>query len=238
MVTVIATTVRLAGLGAALLALVRETFALRAPGTLPIARLVRRELGASVRVGDVIVCLAAGVLLVAAPVTWSIALGDAELTTDPQWQRAAILAVAATVVVKLLWVFFEELAFRAALITVVARRLPVSVAIAISAIAFAAAHGRDVGAAAVLFVDGIGFGVAYVATRSLRPPIAWHLGKNLAVWVLTGQSTMQFAALPWRLSGATTSVAVDLAFAVLVVGVMSLLLLRRQVSRLDQTVLS
>ena len=238
MVNAIATAVRFAGLGAALFALVRETFGLRAPGTLPIARLVRRELGARVPVGQLVICLAAGVLLVATPVAWSIALGDAELSADSGWQGAAILAVVATVGVKVLWVFFEELAFRAALITVVSRRLPVAVAVVISAIAFAAAHGRDAAAAAILFVDGVGFGVAYVATRSLRPPIAFHLGKNLAVWLFTGQSTMQFAALPWRLSGATTNSAVDLGFGVLVVSLASLLLLRRQVNQLDQTVLS
>ena len=45
-------------------------------------------------------------------------------------------------------------------------------------------------------LDGVGFGLACLATRSLWMPTAWHAAKNLAVWLLAGQGTMQFAAGP------------------------------------------
>jgi membrane protease YdiL (CAAX protease family) len=225
MVTTLAAATRLTGLGVALVALIRETWMLRAPGTLPIARLVQRELQSKLRTSQLGVCLAAGVLLAAAPIGWSIALGHATLTSDPQWRLASLIAVAATVVVKLLWVFFEELAFRAALITAVARRVGVPIAVVVSAVAFAAAHGRDPLSSAVLVADGLGFSVAYVTTRSIQAPIAWHLGKNLAVWLGTGQSTLQFAALPYRLVGAPNDAA-DLGFTILIVSLTSLALLR------------
>ena len=228
MVTTVLTAARVVGLFAALGALMRETWLLRAPGTLPIARLVQRELRPKLRAGQVALCTIAGVLLVAAPIGWSITLGDLELVRDPQWRLASILALVATVIVKVLWVLFEELAFRAAMITVLARRvgLGLGVTIAVSAAAFAAAHGRDAMSAAVLIVDGIGFGVAYVATGGIRAPIAWHLSKNLAVWILTGQSTLQFATLPWRLVGESPTAWVELSFAVLIVGLTSVLLMR------------
>ena len=230
---------RFLGLGLALAALILETLRLRAPGTLPIARLVQRELRARLSWRDLVMCFAAGVLLVLVPVVCSTALGSAEPTRDPQWRSVSAVAVLGTVAVKLLWVAFEELAFRAALIRQLASRTGILVAVAVSAIAFAAAHGRDALSAAVLTVDGIAFGVAYVATGAIRAPIAWHFGKNLAVWVLTGQSTMQFASLPWRLSGTTATSPIDLVAAVVVAGLTSLLLLRKHhASRLDRTVLS
>lgn len=224
MVTVLAAAARLSGLGAALVALVRETWKLRAPGTLPVVQLVRREVRAKPTPGQMALCAAAGILLAATPVAWSVALGDASFVTVPGWQLASLLPVVATVIVKVLWVFFEELAFRAALITALTRRVAIPVALAISALAFAAAHGRDALSTVVLAVDGIGFAVAYVATGSIRAPIAWHLGKNLAVWICTGASTLQFAPMPWRLAGEVSSYA-ELGFAMLLVALTSLALL-------------
>jgi membrane protease YdiL (CAAX protease family) len=226
MVTTVLTAARIAGLFAALAALMRETWLLRAPGTLPIARLVQREFRPKLGLGQLTLCIIAGVLLVAAPIGWSITLGHVELVRDPQWRLASILALVATVIVKVLWVLFEELAFRAAMIRVLARRTGIALAVAFSAAAFAAAHGRDAMSAAVLIVDGIGFGVAYVATGGIRAPIVWHLSKNLVVWLLTGQSTLQFATLPWRLVGESPTAWVELSFAVVIVGVTSAVLMR------------
>jgi membrane protease YdiL (CAAX protease family) len=233
MVMTFATVARFAGLGVALAALIRETLALRAPGTLPIARLVRRELAAKPRPGQLAICLMAGALVVVVPVMWSATLGTAEVVLDPQWRSVSIVALIATLAIKVLWVFFEELAFRAALIKSFAGRIGVPAAIALSAVAFATAHGRDAVSAAVLVVDGIGFGVAYAATGSIRAPIAWHLAKNLAVWLVTDQSTMQFASSPWRLTGVPSTGIVDLGVSALVVGLTSALLLGSRRSALS-----
>ena len=224
MVTGFATGARVVGLGVGLVALIRETLALRVPGTLPIVRLVQRELGPKPRAGDLVLCGVAGLLSVAVPVAWSIALGTGALLPASSWRTVSLLALCGTVAVKVLWVFFEELIFRAALITSLRGRIGVPAAVAISAMAFAAAHGRDAMSAAVLLADGVGFGVAYVVTGSIRAPILWHLGKNVAVWALTGQSTMQFATLPWRIDGASPSAGVELGCVVLVVGLTSAIL--------------
>lgn len=229
MVIALSTVVRYVGLGAALVALVHETLLLRAPGTVPIATLVRRELRAPPGSAlAIVIGLVAGGLLVTGPVAWDVALGNATLDRAPEWQQASVVAVVATVMVKLLWVVFEELAFRAALVTSLARRLATPLAVAASAIAFAAAHGRDGGSTAILVVDGIAYATAYVATRSLLAPIAWHAGKNLAVWLLT-QSTMQRAPSPWRLTTTgSTSVIGAIAFTGAVVTVAAWLFLRQR----------
>jgi membrane protease YdiL (CAAX protease family) len=226
MVASLVSAARFVGVGVGVGALILETLALRAPGTLPIVRLIQRELRRTPKTRQVLLGLAAGLLLVGAPVAWSIALGGAEMTFDPKWSFRSIIAVIATVVVKLLWVFFEEVVFRAALITALRRWVGIPSAVAIAALVFAAAHGRDGLSAAVLAADGVGFGVAYVVTGSIQTPIAWHLSKNLAVWAVTGESAMQFATLPWRLTGSGSSALVDLCFAVLVVGLTSVALLR------------
>ena len=45
--------------------------------------------------------------------------------------------------------------------------------------------------AAIWLLDGLGFGIAYVGTRSLVASTLWHACKNLAVW-MTGGFVFQF----------------------------------------------
>lgn len=172
----------------------------------------------------------AGVLLVVIPVAWLLATDAASITVDPRVADGASAAVLLTIAVKLLLVLFEELVFRAGVVRTFSRYTGVMGAVVLGAAAFGAAHGRDVVSSAVLFADGIGFGVAYVATGSLRAPIAWHAAKNLTVWVLAGRSTIEFAASPLRLAfpdaAPTGSTVAELVSAVIIVAAMSVWLLR------------
>jgi membrane protease YdiL (CAAX protease family) len=227
------TVARFAGLALALAALVRETLSLRAPGAFPIARLIRRELRPSHgSAWMTALCFIAGVLLVAVPVLWDVTLGGATMSRALRWQHASVLAVIGTILIKVAWVFFEELSFRAALITAVARRVALPLAVLVSALAFAAAHGRDVASTTILVIDGVGYGAAYVATRSLRAPIAWHAGKNITVWALTGQSTMQLIESPWRLTTTDSSSVAEIAMAAVIVGLTAMFLWRCSDERL------
>ncbi|HKG92919.1 MAG TPA: CPBP family intramembrane glutamic endopeptidase [Gemmatimonadaceae bacterium] len=217
-----ASLLRLAGLAVGTGALVRATWALRGDGRFPLAAMVRAELGRGRgRRGAVPVCIAGGVALVAAPVGWSLRAGDATLAVDPRWVDVTALALLGTAVLKLLLVVFEELAFRAGVMRAFAPRLGLAGAIVLGAFAFAAAHGRGAAATAVLFVDGVGFAVAYASTRSLRAPIAWHAAKNFTVWLIAGQGTVQLAAGPLRVlpTGAADagSVGIELVATIAIV---------------------
>ncbi|UCE00261.1 MAG: CPBP family intramembrane metalloprotease [Chloroflexota bacterium] len=43
----------------------------------------------------------------------------------------------------------------------------------------------------VLGLDGVGFGIAYLATRSLWLPTIWHATKNIWIWLLFSECTQQ-----------------------------------------------
>ena len=212
---------RLIGLLAGTAALVRWVWSAR---RLPFPERLttfRRELAPSVGPrGATAVCAIAGVLTVAMSIATSVADGSANLSVDSRWIEGSILAFLATIVVKLALVVAEEAIFRTAVIRTIAPFAGAGLAVCIGAGLFALAHGRDVTSTAILAADGVGFGVAYVATGSLRAPVAWHAAKNLAVWLLVGESTMQLARGPARLTyagGPSGTAAVDLAVTLVVV---------------------
>lgn len=206
-----------AALLAALIALVTTVLSLRRPGARPLVLLLRREFRGPHSAMEVLLCLIAGVLLVILPIAWESATGQVAVVRNPAWSRAAWAAGLLTILVKIGLVLFEELAFRAALQTLLARYLPSAVTVAASALLFAAAHGRGWLDGAVLFVDGVGYGALYLLSGSLVAPVALHAAKNLGVWLLTSGGTIQFAVSPWRVEGVPVLPLPELLSAVLIV---------------------
>lgn len=220
-----ATVANLANL-AATAALVWTVVEERVAGRVPLVSLGRRWFAwAGTTAGTVVTALAAGVLLVVAPLAIQAAARGPAAASDPDGAAAGVFAgIVATVAVKLALVAFEEVAFRGALLDQLRERIGGPQAVLGSAVLFGLAHAARAGdsasdlVVAVTFVDAIGYGIAALATRSLWTPLAWHASKNLAVWLLTGSSTLQFApGLVTLGSGATT--VTDVAMAALVVAV-------------------
>ena len=93
-----------------------------------------------------------------------------------------------------------------------------------TALCFGLAHAARPGdashanAVVVTLVDGIGYGAAAAITGSLWTPIAWHAAKNLAVWQVTGISSLQFAPGAFAFGSVTEgTTAWDVGAAALVV---------------------
>jgi membrane protease YdiL (CAAX protease family) len=223
---------RLVGLAAGTAALVGWVWSMRRFPIVERRAAFRRELAPSAGPrGATFVCAVAGLLAVFLPVAWSLVSGTAHLAIDRRWIAGSVVAFLATIVVKLALVVSEEAIYRTAFVRTIASVLGRPGALLCGAVAFALAHGRDAMSAAILTADGIGFGVAYLVTRSLRAPVAWHAAKNLAVWLLVGESTIQFARGPARLtseSNAPPGDAPELVITLAVVAVTTAWLLRRR----------
>ncbi len=115
-------------------------------------------------------------------------------------QTASFLLLAAvTFLVKILWAALEEVIFRGALLPQLARWAPVWFGIILSALLFAFGHleGRNASpnafTLAVYALDGVGFGLIFLAARGLWPAVVWHASKNIWIWLLYSESTLQFA---------------------------------------------
>jgi membrane protease YdiL (CAAX protease family) len=177
------------------------------------------------------IAVAAGVLLVVVPLVVSTVRATAAappggVTLTEVGYRAPgdgwLLLTLATIVAKLALVAFEEVAFRGALLDVLKARLGGPAAVVAAALVFGAAHAARAGdtshalVVAITFLDGIGYGVAALATSSLWTPIAWHFAKNVAVWQLTGTSTLEFAPGLFTMGQGSTTL-VDVVSAAVVV---------------------
>jgi membrane protease YdiL (CAAX protease family) len=111
------------------------------------------------------------------------------------------LASLANLLLILTWAAMEELIFRGALLRVLRQRFPAAVSVLVSAAAFMFAHRASAASAvtgAVLFLDGIGFALVALGTRSLIVPTLWHAAKNASVWSF-GAATLQLAPGLFRL---------------------------------------
>ena len=230
-------TLRILALLAGLIALIVETAQRRYDGQFPLKTLVRER--APLVTGTLIAAgLAAGIASVLAPLLVNVAQGWARIipASIPEGTMAWVALAVISLVGKLILVFFEELVYRGSLLPLIRKRLGAVSAVILSAAAFALAHGgRDALDHAVLFVDGLGFGIAFVMTGSLWVPIVWHWAKNMTVWALGG-GLLQSVDGPFRieLTGPTDIVGtagganlLDLAVTAAVVLAMVLYLRRR-----------
>jgi hypothetical protein len=106
---------------------------------------------------------------------WADGLPE-ELLWDPWW------LVALSSVDTVLWTpFVEELAFRGIVYGTLRSRMPMAPAAALSALAFAGAHGYGVTGFASVLWSGLIWAVAYERTRSLWPSVLAHSANNLVV---------------------------------------------------------
>jgi membrane protease YdiL (CAAX protease family) len=138
-----------------------------------------------------------GSLVILGPVSLAAGLGWAHFQPAGDPVASAWLLGLATVVIKVTWAAIEEVIFRGALLPQAARLTRGSVGLVVSAVVFAFGHLTRGGAAPdgltllVWFLDGLGFGMAFVATRTLWMSTAWHVAKNLWVWLLFSEGTLQ-----------------------------------------------
>ena len=203
------TTLRILGLLAGLIALIVETARLRHDGQFPLRALVR-ERAPFVSSRLVAAGLAVGIASVLVPLAVCVAMGWARVVPAdiPEGTFAWVALAVISLVGKLILVSFEELIYRGSLLPQIQKRLGAVSAVVLSSLAFALAHGgRDTMDHAVLFVDGIGFGIVFLMTGSLWVPILWHWAKNATVWFLGG-GLLQSVEGPFRIE--LTSTASDL----------------------------
>lgn len=194
------TILKILGLLAGLVALIVETARFREDGQFPLKALMKRR--AAYVPGPLVAAgLAAGVASVALPVGVAVARGWMTIVPAniPEGTLAWVALAVISLTGKLILVFFEELIYRGALLTVIQKRFGAVTAVILSSLAFAVAHGgRDPIDHGVLLLDGLGFGIAFVMTGSLWVPIVWHWAKNAAVWLLGG-GTLQSVDGPFQL---------------------------------------
>jgi membrane protease YdiL (CAAX protease family) len=171
-------------LGAALAARLVTVHTLR----VPIRRLGfagPRSVGAEVIVGLTLGAVPA--LLVAA--VFVLTGGSVERFV---WSTAGVVRVVGYGLLLFVAVaLFEEWTFRQYLLEMLAPRVGTAWAVIIGAALFAAAHLTNQGALSgtsvlAVFGAGIGLGIAYVVTRSLWIPVAWHLAWNFTYGSVLG----------------------------------------------------
>lgn len=140
--------------------------------------------------GPVLLGLLAGASVVLVPLLLMASAGWARVAWASDGVARRIGLSAATLAVLFLWAATEELIFRGAVLELFLRFSPRWVALTTSALIFACVHleGGSRGTTLLyktlpIFLDGIGFGIAYLTTKSLWVPTFWHAAKNISVWV-------------------------------------------------------
>lgn len=170
----------------------------RAAGPVPFAVLVRDRYPRP-RAADLLVGAALGTAAILAPVAASVALGWERVVPNGGLTFSALLLALASVAVKSVWAAMEELMLRGAVLPQFARVAGGPLALLLSAVVFSLVHlertgARTPGPISLLgfAVDGAGFALAYLATRSLWLPTVWHAVRNVWVWALLDEGSLQF----------------------------------------------
>lgn len=158
-----------------------------------------------------------------------------ERSSDVTWAWLSLALL--SVLLKAVFVLFEETIYRGSLCTELRSLLPPVTLALVSAAVFAGAHaGRSPLALAVVFVDGIGFAAAFLMTGALWLPLVWHLSKNLTVWMLYGLGTIQlvpglfqtrYDSSSWLLGSAKEAGLAELLVTIAVVALVIVYLGRR-----------
>lgn len=182
--------------GIGLFALVVSVVGARRPGSFPIATLMRTWYSRPQTWAPTVVAgMLMGCMLVLVPGMVRLATGEVTFIRVRGLGYPWILLAAATMVVKVAFVFFEEMVSRGAVITLAQRLVPTPVAILASAVVFSLAHeGRSPADLAVLAADGILFGTAFAISGNLWFASALHVGKNLTIWLMEDAGTLGFAS--------------------------------------------
>lgn len=187
--------IRWVAIGFGLYALVRLTLEARGRGRFPLGALLREWFGGPAPEFDTLAAaVLLGTALVVLPIALRVTFGTADLVSLPTTSYWLPLALA-SLLLKAAFVLFEETISRGAIITVLDRRLPTSLAVLLSAALFSLAHSaRPAHGLLVLGLDGVLFGALFVASGRLWLPAAVHFGKNAAVWFIGGGGTITVAA--------------------------------------------
>lgn len=189
--------VRALALAMVLATLVGWVWRVRAPGTFPLATLLRRWYGRPPPPTHLAAGLGIGALLAVLPVARRVASGEAHLVLAGSFSGTWSVLVVASLAAKLFLVASEEVCFRGALLSAATARLPTWVAVVATALLFAVVHrDRTFAGAVVLAVDGVTFASAFVLSGSLWLPTMIHMGKNVAVWALYGHGTVDLVGGP------------------------------------------
>ena len=180
-----------------LLALIRSTLERRAANRLPIVDLVRDRFSGA-QLNQVLIGLIIGSIVILAPLGISSSLGWLQSHPAGDIGGDFLLLSLATVAIKFVWAAIEELVFRGAILPQVSKFSNGWIGLVASSLFFAWGHLERSGAQApnvfsllVFALDGIGFGIAFLSTRSLWMPTIWHSAKNIWIWLLFSQSTLQ-----------------------------------------------
>jgi membrane protease YdiL (CAAX protease family) len=232
------TIVRALALMVSLAAFVRAVVRVREPHTFPLATLMNKWFPQVPSLDHLLIGAGAGIAAVIVVPMIGLLGGWEQITlTEPVTGRWVGLAIAG-VAVKTLFVVFEELIFRGALVSQLRRWTGSGIAVSLSALIFAAAHtGRSRVDTAILFADGIGFALAFVMTESLWVPAFWHISKNLSVWLCFGSGTIDLTPGPFAfeqlgsgpvLGSSERAGLLDLGVTILIVGLITWRLIRRR----------
>jgi len=191
----------------ALAALVKSTLERRAPGHFPILDLIReRFIRPRSAARSISLAILAGTAVVWLPLLLFLGAGWVQVAWPTGFSAFGLLLGILTIMLKFIWAAIEELIYRGAVMPQAARLIGGVEGLIFSALLFALGHFERRGAAlpngdslVVLFLDGLGFGVAFLATRSLWIPTFWHASKNIWIWLLFGESTLQFTSGPFHI---------------------------------------
>lgn len=227
-----------------LLALIRSTLERRAPNRLPIIDLIRDRFS-GVQPNQILMGLAIGTTVILAPMGISASLGWVKSHPAGDIGRDFLFLSLATVAIKFVWAAIEELVFRGAILPQVSKFSNGWIGLVASSLFFAWGHLERGGVQSpnafsllVFGLDGIGFGIAFLSTRNLWVPTVWHSAKNIWIWLLFSQSTLQLThgILRINYSGPTLWVGapeqagmLDIIISVLVVIILTTIY-RRQIA--------
>jgi len=183
-----------------LAALIKTVVERRSPGSFPLLAFVRERFStAALPISTHMLGLAAGSASILVPFTLFIVLGWVRVQPSANFSIPILTLMVVTLAGRILWAALEELIYRGALLPQISKWSPAWFGIILSAALFAFSHleGRSANpdglSLAVFILDGIGFGLVFLASRSLLPALFWHAGKNICIWLLYSQSTLQFA---------------------------------------------
>ena len=134
------------------------------------------------------------------PLSLSLWTGRAKLQPSAALSIPYVALSVANLLLRFLFAAVEEVLFRGTLLRIAARRISLPAAVILSALLFAVSHWSgawppDYFGTASLFLEGVCFGIAYLATGSLWLGATWHASRNVMVWLTGGGSYRLVAAL-------------------------------------------